>query len=217
MLTHQNTKQEESIYVALYDYTKALSVALGCRDLSTRLHSERVVGLSAEIGVRCGLSSEELEVLKIGAAFHDIGKIGIPDRILLKPAKLEPAEWEIMRQHAELGERIIAATELPGSRRAARVIRHHHERYSGLGYPQGLAGEAIPICCRIIAIADSYDAMAVTRAYHRTRTHAEIMDLLDNETGDKHDPEVMRAFREIIDSSRFKASEAPVTERRLAH
>lgn len=197
---------EDPIFNALYRYTKALSVALGYRDLLTRLHSERVQGLSEEIGLRCGLSKNELNALSIAASFHDIGKIGIPDHILLKPSPLDEAEWEEMKQHSEIGQKIIASTELEGSQHAAILIRHHHEHYNGKGYPDELSGGNIPICSRIIAIADSYDAMAVTRAYQNARTHLEIMAILHEETGGKHDPELMHVFCEIIESSEFKAA-----------
>ncbi len=197
---------DESVFNALYTYTKALSVALGYRDLLTRLHSERVLGLSEAIGAACGLPGKELGTLKIAATFHDIGKIGIPDHILLKPTQLDAAEWEEIRGHCEIGQKILAATELAGSQQASLVIRHHHEYYNGMGYPDGLAGAEISICSRIIGIADSYDAMAVTRSYHNMRTHPEIMATLQQETGAKHDPEIMRVFREIIESSKFKAT-----------
>jgi HD-GYP domain-containing protein (c-di-GMP phosphodiesterase class II) len=197
---------EEPIYIALYTYTKALSVALGYRDLLTRLHSERVLGLSEAIGVGCGLSKKELGILKIAASFHDIGKIGIPDHILLKPSQLDEDEWEKMKRHSEIGERIMAATELEGSRQASLVIRHHHEHYNGLGYPDSLSGEEISICSRIVAIADSYDAMAVTRSYNDAKTHLEIMAIMHKETGKKYDPEPMRIFCEIIESSKFKTT-----------
>jgi HD-GYP domain-containing protein (c-di-GMP phosphodiesterase class II) len=196
---------DEPVFTALYKYTKALSIALGYRDRSTRLHSERVLGLSEAIGVGCGLSKEELGILRIAASFHDIGKIGIPDRILLKPSQLDEAEWKEIKQHSEIGQRIMAATELEGSQQASLVIRHHHEYYNGLGYPDRLSGKEISICSRIIRIADSYDAMAVTRSYQNAKTHLAIMATLHKETGERHDPELMRVFCEIIESSKFKA------------
>lgn len=195
-----------SDYNTLYKYTRALSVALGYRDQLTRLHSERVQNLSAAIGEQFGLNGEELEALKIAASFHDIGKIGIPDHILLKPSKFDDSEWEQMKQHSSIGEKIIASIELAGSQKAARVIRHHHEHYDGSGYPDSLEAEEIPICSRIISIADCYDAMAVTRSYHNARNHQEIMRILQEETGKKHDPELMRVFSMIIESSNFKAN-----------
>ena len=197
---------DDHIFVALYAYTKALSVALGYRDNLTRLHSERVLALSEAIGVGCGLSQKELGILRIAASFHDIGKIGIPDHILLKPSPLDEAEWAKMKQHSEIGEKIIAATELEGSAQASRVIRHHHEHYNGMGYPDSVSGEEISIGSRIITIADSYDAMAVTRSYHTAKTHLDIMAIMHEEAGEKLDPELMRIFCEIIESSKFKAA-----------
>lgn len=197
---------QDPVYRALYRYTKALSVALGYRDLLTRLHSERVLGLAQALGSACGLSGTERGILKIAASFHDIGKIGIPDRILLKSAQFDEAEWAQMKEHSEIGEKIIAATELQGAPQAARVIRHHHAYYNGQGYPERLSGQGIPICSRIISIADSYDAMAETRSYHRARKHLEIMTVLHQESGEKHDPELMRIFCQTIESSQFKAS-----------
>ncbi|HEY8904804.1 MAG TPA: HD domain-containing phosphohydrolase, partial [Rhodoferax sp.] len=168
--------------------------------------SQRVQGLSEKIGEHCGLSMSELNALNIAASFHDIGKIGIPDHILLKPSQFDVAEWETMKQHSEIGEKIMVATELEGSQKAALLIRHHHEHYNGMGYPDKLSGECIPICSRIISIADSYDAMAVTRSYHHARTHPEIMAILHDETGGKHDPELMRVFCKIIEFSEFKTA-----------
>ena len=193
-------KPDDPIYTALYRYTKALSVALGYRDQLTRLHSERVVKLSVAIGARYGLSEEDMGILRVAASFHDIGKIGIPDHILLKPLPFEPAEWEIMKKHPEIGAEIMAATELEGSQQAALVIRHHHEHFNGHGYPNGLSGEDIPIHSRIISIADGYDAMAETRAYHHSRKHSEVMEILSAETGKKYDPQLMYIFSELIES-----------------
>lgn len=199
-------ESEDPVYNALYTYTKALSVALGYRDLMTRLHSDRVRALAVALGVRHGLSRKELGSLNISASFHDIGKIGIPDYVLLKPTQLNIAEWETIKQHSEIGEKIIASTELEGAPEAARIIRHHHEHYDGQGYPDGLCGETIPLCSRIITIVDSYDAMAVRRVYHEAMGHTEIMKILRDETGKKHDPQLMRIFCEMVESSPFRAA-----------
>lgn len=198
--------QEDPVYVVLHKYTKALTSALGYRDTLTRLHSERVLCLATEIGLGRGLRGAELGLLKISAAFHDIGKIGIPDRILLKTSPLDEAEWVMMKQHSEMGQRILAATEIEGAQAASLVIRHHHEHYNGGGYPDRLVGAQISIFSRIISIADSYDAMAATRSYHRAKTHTEIMVILQAETGARHDPELMRIFCAIIGSSEFRTA-----------
>ena len=197
---------DQSIFEALYAYTKGLSTALGYRDLMTRLHSERVRDLSLMLGMHCGLDEHQLSALRIGASFHDIGKIGIPDHILLKVSALDADEWEVMKRHAAYGEEIMLSTELPGARRAARVIRHHHEHFDGSGYPDGMAGDDIPICSRIIAIADSYDAMAVTRPYHRARNHAEIMQVLHGEAGVKFEPALLDRFSGLIEDSALRTA-----------
>lgn len=193
---------ENPTYVALLRYTKALSVALGFRDMYTRIHSDRVLAISEQIGQSCGLSDHDMGILRVGAAFHDIGKLGIPDEILLKPGRLDDDELERMKMHAEVGESIMAAIDLEGSAEAAVIIRHHHERWDGTGYPDGLAGEAIPFASRIIGIADSYDAMALSRAYHPGKSHEETMSIMREETGKKHDPALMRVFVEIIERVR---------------
>ncbi len=202
----EKSAMEDNIYEALYRYTRALSVALGFRDQMTQLHSERVRALSVELGKRCRLDEQEIESLKVGSSFHDIGKIGIADRILLKPAPFDDDEWKIMKRHPEIGERIMLSTGFEGAELAARVIRHHHEHYDGGGYPDGLSFEQIPVCARIISIADSYDAMAVTRSYHSARSHQQIMDILERETGRKHDPDLMGIFRGFIENSEFRAA-----------
>lgn len=185
---------EDHVYNAMYKYTRALSLALNYRDSMTQLHSERVRHLAAAIGMCCGLSESELGVLKIAASFHDIGKIGIPDQILLKSTAFEASEWERMKQHATIGEQIMLAIKLEGTQAASLAIRHHHEHFDGQGYPDGLCGEEIPLNARIISVADSYDAMAQTRAYHRAKTHQEIMPVLQRESGSKHDPKLMEYF-----------------------
>lgn len=194
-------------YIALHRYTKALSVALGHRDLYTRVHSDRVVALSQAIGDRLGLSEPQLGILRVSATFHDIGKIGVPDHILLKPDRLDERETAVMQRHSAIGEDIVLSTEIEGAAEAAIIIRHHHERYDGGGYPDGLAGEDIPLCSRIIGIADSYDAMSTTRAYHPAKTHSAIMEVLREEESGKHDPKLMDLFRAIIENSRFKVAE----------
>jgi len=193
-----------STFSALYKYTKALSAALGYRDQLTRLHSDRVLALSVKMGLHCGFSSSEIDELRIGAAFHDIGKIGIPDRVLLKPGKLDQAEWTCMQGHCEIGEQILLSTDLKGAESAALAIRHHHEHFNGRGYPDRLCGEQIPIGARIIAITDNYDAMAVTRPYHAAKKHGEITAILRAESGQKHDPELTRLFLDFIENSSLR-------------
>lgn len=199
-------ESENTIYDTLRKYTQALSVALGYRDPLTQLHSERVLGLAEELGSRCGLSDEEVGILKIAASFHDIGKIGIPDPVLLKPGAYDEDDWLVMKKHPQIGAEIMLATGLDGARQAATVIQGHHEHYNGCGYPEGLCGQQIPILCRVISIADAYDAMAMTRSYHHARSHDQIMQIINRESGAKFDPEILAIFNELIESSQYKAS-----------
>lgn len=180
---------------------RTLAVALGQRDHHTRLHSDRVVRISAELGCHINLSERELELLSLSAQFHDLGKIGIPDKVLHKPAPFEQSEWECMKQHALIGERIILAIDGENSPEVAKAVRHHHEHFDGSGYPDRLVGSAIPLYSRIISLADSYDAMTETRAYHRGRTHRQVMDILNVESGIKHDPDLLHAFTAVIEKS----------------
>lgn len=201
-------KAHDPAIQALQAYTKALAVALNYRDQPTRLHSERVRDLSTTIARHHGLAAADIEAVNLAASFHDIGKIGVPDHILMKASALTDAEWETMKRHSAIGEEIIRATGVDAAGRAARVIRHHHEHFDGSGYPDGLRGEDIPSCSRIISIADSYDAMAVTRSYHRARTHEQIMAILHDENNIKHDPEVMATFCKVIESDEFRKARA---------
>lgn len=190
-----------NIYEALYEYTRALTVALGYRDFMTRLHSERVRDLSMMIALKYGLHGRDVSALKVASSFHDIGKIGIPDKVLMKPSRLDDAEWVTMKKHSEFGEEIVRSSKLKGCKRAAGAIRHHHEHFDGNGYPDGLAGDDIPICSRIITVADSYDAMAVTRYYQHARKHQEIMKIMRSEIGTKFDPQFMEIFCKEIERS----------------
>ena len=193
--------KDPTCFEALSQFTKALSVALHERDPYTRFHCERVDQLACEIGIACGLSAGEVTTLRISATLHDIGKIGIADSILLKPAGLDRDEWEEIKTHSERGQRIVCATLLPNADEIGVIIRHHHEYFNGAGYPDGLAGEDIPLLSRILSIADSYDAMATPRVYHRARSHEEIMEVLRSEENVKSDPFVFRKFAEIIERS----------------
>ena len=199
--------QSQSAYEALFTYTRVLSRTLGYRDSYTQLHSNRVQGLAAELGRHCGLSADEMQLLNVAAAFHDIGKVGVPDAILFKDDRLVDGEWRLMQEHPRIGENIMAALSVDGAKEVAQVIRHHHERHNGQGYPDGLAGDEIPLLSRIISIADNYDAMAETRAYHRGRPHQTVMATMKQETGDKHDPELMDVFNYMIEHSPYRALE----------
>lgn len=180
---------------------QALTVALGARDHYTRLHCDRVVQLSIELGRHLGLTSNELDKLALGARFHDLGKIGIPDHILRKPDPFDADEWACMQQHVLIGEQIVLAINSGRSSGIAQTVRHHHEHFDGSGYPDNLKGTQIPLDARIISVVDSYDAMIARRPYHSERDHWTVMDILFGEAGSKHDPDLVQAFGAVIEKS----------------
>jgi HD-GYP domain-containing protein (c-di-GMP phosphodiesterase class II) len=192
-------------YQSLIQFTRALSIALKERDIYTRLHSDRVMNISTEIGERIGLPSKELVLLKTAAALHDIGKIGIPDDVLLKAGSLDDNELAVMHLHSERGANIVLSLAQDGADVVAAAIRHHHECFDGQGYPDRLAGGNIPIFSRIITIADNYDAMATRRVYQAPKSHNAVIDVLYNELGHKHDPALFAEFINMIEKSEHKA------------
>ena len=161
------------------DVIAALASALGERDRYTGDHSESVVDLAARVGDGLALDDEEIARLRTAALLHDIGKVGVPDEILHKPGPLDEREWEIMRQHPVIGERIIRA--IPGMGSIARAVRHEHERWDGSGYPGRLSGEEIPIEARIILACDAYHAMVSDRPYRKAMAHREAIGRTDHE------------------------------------
>ncbi|HLM55291.1 MAG TPA: HD domain-containing phosphohydrolase [Pyrinomonadaceae bacterium] len=174
---------------------KALTAALETRDAETHGHSERVVNFSLRLGRELGLDAERLMSLEFGSLLHDIGKIGVPDAILRKPAKLDEGEWIKMREHPLHGQRILCGIEfLEG---AARVVAQHHERWDGSGYPAGLRGEQIDLNARIFSVADAFDAMVSDRVYRRGRPYEEAAAELERFAGSQFDPEVVAAFHRV--------------------
>jgi diguanylate cyclase (GGDEF)-like protein len=174
------------------DVIAALASALGERDRYTGDHSESVVDLAARVGESLGLDVAAIARLRTIALLHDIGKVGVPDEILHKPGPLDEREWEIMRQHPVIGERIIRA--IPGMGAIARAVRHEHERWDGGGYPDGLAGDEIPIEARIILACDAYHAMVSDRPYRKAMAHRDAVAELTANAGIQFDPRVVEAL-----------------------
>src|SRR5216110_196007 len=174
---------------------KALTAALETRDAETHGHSERVVTFSLRLGREYGLSAAEMKALEFGSLLHDIGKIGVPDAILRKPAKLTDEEWVRMREHPMHGQQILRGIKfLEG---AARVVAQHHEKWDGSGYPLGLKGEEIDICARIFSVADAFDAITSDRVYRKGRPYEAAAKELNEWAGRQFDPKVVEAFHRV--------------------
>ena len=175
---------------------ESLSATVDARDSYTAGHSRRVQQLALAIGREIGLSQAELDLLGHAALFHDIGKLAIPDSILLKPASLTPEEWALMQRHADEGARII--DRLGFLNDAVPAIRHHHERWDGTGYPDRLEGEEIPLGARIIHVADALDSMLTTRIYRAARPAAEALAELRRAAGTQFCPRTVTALERIL-------------------
>ncbi len=189
---------------------ESLSATVDARDSYTAGHSRRVQQLALAIGRELGLSQAELDLLGHAALFHDIGKLAIPDAILLKPASLTPDEWALMQRHAEEGARII--DRLGFLNDAVPAIRHHHERFDGTGYPDRLGGEEIPLGARIIHVADALDSMLTTRIYRAARPAAEALAELRRAAGTQFCPRCVTALERILplESVESDADRVPV-------
>lgn len=171
---------------------EALGAVVDARDAHTRGHSSSVMRLSVDLGEKLGMSAQELDSLRTAALLHDLGKIGTPEDILGKSSPLQADEWERIENHAGLGSQILKRVQQMGA--IVPGVRHHHERYDGKGYPNGLAGKNIPLLARIIAIADAYDAMTSARSYKRAKTPQEAVEELRRCAGQQFDPELVELF-----------------------
>ena len=183
---------------------RALTGAVEAKDEYTGGHLRRVQKFALDVGRRLGLSPSELELLRTASTLHDIGKIAVPESILNKPGELDDDERAVIEKHPEIGARMLA--RIDGLREAAPLVLHHQERWDGRregpfpGYPAGLAGEAIPLGARIIAVVDSFDAMTTDRPYRRARSVEEARDALRSERGRQFDPRVVDGFLELLES-----------------
>jgi putative two-component system response regulator len=176
----------------------ALANAIEAREQGMRGHCDRLAALALRLADAIEVERRELETLRLGALLHDIGKIGVPDSVLLKAGPLNADELELMRTHTVIGDDLLAPLDL--LERVRPIVRHHHERWDGTGYPDGLAGEAIPLGARILAVADSVDAMSAYRVYRDPLTEPQIVRELELGRGRQWEPAIVDVALEMIDS-----------------
>ena len=194
-LSSDNERKAREVLESHLSMVLSLGRAIAKRDSDTGTHNFRVSWIATRIGEEMDLEKTEMQALIAGSFLHDVGKIGIPDAILLKPGKLDAAELRIMRRHVELGGEIVDGIGwLQGAR---HVVMAHHERWDGTGYPAQFKGEAIPFTARIFAVADVFDALCSRRPYKEPMGFVDVMAILEQDTGSHFDPAVMAAFRPI--------------------
>lgn len=187
---------------AYTDTIASLSAALEARDAYTAGHSRRVAEVAVRIGNELGMSESDLETLRYAGLLHDIGKIGIEDRLLKKPARFSPEEYDEVQIHAQITSTILDG--VAGFEKVRDWASHHHERYDGSGYPDGLEGERIPLGARVLAVADAFDAMASRRVYKPSMPFEQVLDELMSHRGTQFDPRVLDAFVRVMEEPGFR-------------
>jgi HD-GYP domain-containing protein (c-di-GMP phosphodiesterase class II) len=175
-----------------FDVFQGLILAVDTKDRYTKRHSEDVARFAVYLGGLVGLDEETIRTLRVAGLLHDIGKIGIPDRILRKPGKLTAEEYRTVQQHVALGDSIVR--DLPNVDLIRAGVRHHHERWDGAGYLHGLAGEEIPLIARILAIGDAFSAMTTTRPYRKALSVEEALSRLEDAAGSQLDERLVTSF-----------------------
>jgi HD-GYP domain-containing protein (c-di-GMP phosphodiesterase class II) len=183
---------------AIFQSLLGLANALEAKDPYTRGHSERVAGWARRVALALGLPGEGAETIAQAGLLHDLGKIGVPEPLLGKAGPLSPAEWEMMRRHPLIGAQILGPLEFFEA--GAAIVRHHHERHDGSGYPDGLVGEAIPLGARIVAVADVYDAITSDRPYRSALPPEPARARLAQAAGHTLDARITACFLELLDA-----------------
>lgn len=195
------TKRLNDQLVNVENIILALATAIEAKDPYTEGHVDRVASYALILGRETGLAPWELQLLRKAAILHDVGKIGVNESVLLKPGSLSADEFNHMKSHTVIGERICRP--LQQDRLILEVIRHHHERYDGKGYPDGLAGEGIPIAARIMAVVDAYDALTSDRPYRKRLSQEQAVQILKQEAGKQFDPKIAMAFVSMLETGRL--------------
>ena len=175
---------------------KSLATAIAAKDQYTHAHIHRVQHYAVAVAQKLGVSGDEMEAIRTGAVLHDIGKLGVPDYVLLKPGRLTPEEYAKMQRHPVVGANILEPVNFPWP--VVSVVRHHHERWDGKGYPDGLAGHAIPLGARILTVADVYDALTTDRPYRAAWSREQTEEYLRAQAGIHFDPDVVAAFVQVV-------------------
>ncbi len=196
----QNSHLYSRLRTMNQDVIRSFAQAVELKDYYTRGHSERVAEYACRLGRDLGLGSKELDRLQIAGMLHDIGKIGIPDHILNKPGALTGEEYENMKRHSFMGREILG--QVGAMKDVTEIIYHHHERVDGLGYPDGLAGDAVPFMARIICLVDSYEAMTSNRAYRQSLPLDKVMYALDRGAGTQWDKDLTLSWMAIVEQER---------------
>jgi HD-GYP domain-containing protein (c-di-GMP phosphodiesterase class II)/CHASE2 domain-containing sensor protein len=196
-LSVENLRLYNSLQATFHSSISALASAVEARDGYTDMHCRRLSVFSVMMAERLGLNAEEIESIELGALLHDVGKIGIPDNILLKEARLDQAERTIIEKHSVIGHRIVEPIN-GMSATTIGCVRHHHERWNGTGYPDGLAGEDIPLGARIVSIVDVWDALSTDRPYKRAYPQQRVREILKKDSGVRFEPALVDLFLEIL-------------------
>ena len=204
-INQELSEAKEQLEKAYLESIETLRYTVEAKDTYTRGHSDRVSEFSVLIGEKMGLSEDELKTLRIGGLFHDIGKIGIPDSILLKESKLSDDEYSEIKHHPSIGAHILSNATL--FKDIIPIVKYHHERYDGRGYPENLVGENIPLMARIAAVADSFDAMSSRRTYRNSLDLEIIIDEIRKNKGTQFDPKIADIFLDILENEFEKIKE----------
>ncbi|MFA6192582.1 MAG: HD domain-containing phosphohydrolase [Sulfurimonas sp.] len=181
------------------DIISILSKTAEYRDNETSAHTIRVGEMAALIAKKFGWCEEDVELIRLAALMHDIGKVGIEDSVLLKPGKLDEEEFTIMKTHSAIGHSILSQKETPLLKLAAEIAHSHHEKYNGQGYPRGLSGDEIPLCGAIVAVVDVFDALLSERPYKKAFTLEKALEIIKNDSGTHFNPIVVAHFLESLD------------------
>ena len=191
----QNTMLYEDTHAMFMGTMHALTKLIDAKDSYTYGHTERVALLSKQFAARLGLDAPEVERVYIASLIHDVGKIGIPEAVLCKPGALTEDEFDLIKKHPEIGARVLS--DIPQMQDLIPGVLYHHERWDGGGYPHQLAGEKIPFLGRLIALADSYDAMSSNRTYRNAMAHDQVLDEIRRCTGTQFDPGLAKVFLDL--------------------